>query len=290
MRKIKWLIQDVGMRIAQIHRKYEALDHMGENLDSIGVMGNYPYITNLENVIEEDLETKYVLLSGVKVLNLLKNAKSIADVVENPTEFQLENSDVILKALIEGVFYDYKNFDQAYYSELDIPLLNKDAEYIPVGENMDLSFDEDKFVKPSRDLKAFDAGILKKDKTIGDYVLNLPRQRFFLEEKLVVSSIKDIVNEYRFFVVDKEVVGGSAYRLNYKAKEDAFVPDEIKNAAKKYAKLYQPADIFTMDLVKLKNGDIKIVEYNCFNCSGVYLCDMVNTFSKIKEHILKEVN
>lgn len=288
MKKIKWLVQDVNMRISQLHRKFDALIHMNENFDRIGVIKNHPYITNLENVIEEDLDTKYVFLSGVRILNLLKSAKTISDVVEHPTQFQLDNSETILKALIDGFFYNYKTFDQALYSKLEIPLLNNDAEYYGIKENFELFFDEDKFVKPSRDLKAFDAGILPKGKSIGEYVESIPRQRFFLEEKLVVSSIKEMVDEYRCFVVGGEVVGISGYRENGIAKEHEVFSEQVKETASEYAKLYQPAEIFTMDLVRLKNDDIKIVEYNCFNCSGVYLCDMVNTFSKIKEHILKE--
>lgn len=288
MKKIKWLIQDVGMKVSQLHRKFDALEYLGEDLGCIGVIPDHPYITNLENVIEEDLETKYVLLSGVKVLNLLKKANHISEVVEYPTDFQRKHSREILDALIEGVFYDYEKFDQAYYAELDLPLLNSDAEYIPVELNLNTTFSEDKFVKPSRDLKAFDAGILSAGQTVKQYIESKPRQRFYLEEKLVVSSVKEIVDEYRFFVVNKEVVGGSAYRENGVVGVNAFLSETIWNYADKYALLYQPADIFTMDLVKLKNSDIRIVEYNCFNCSGVYLCDMINTFRKIKEHILKE--
>ena len=40
-------------------------------------------------------------------------------------------------------------------------------------------------------------------------------------------------------------------------------------AAKEYVKLYNPADVFVMDLCDTPNG-IKIVEYNCWNCSGLY--------------------
>lgn len=286
--KIKWLIQDVGLIVSQMYRKFDALDFMNENVSGIGVMANHKYITGLEDAIEDDLNTKYVLLSGVKVLNLLKNAKNIADVVEFPTQFQIENSDTILNALIDGMFYDYEKFDQAYYGNLNLPLLNSEAIYIPIKDNLKTYFNVDKFVKPSRDLKAFDAGILNKGQTIEDYLMNKNRQRFFIEEQLVVSDVLEMNDEYRFFVVDNEVVTGSAYRLNGVVGENTRIDDIVMATAKRYAKLYQPENVFTMDLARLKDGTIKIIEYNCFNCSGVYLCDLVKTYESIKIYLEKK--
>lgn len=283
--KIKWLIQDVGMRVSQLHRKFDALQFLGEDMAAIGVIPDYNYISGLGEALDEDPNTKYILLSGVKVLNLLKAAKSIADVVEFPTEKQIMHGDQILKNLIDGVFYDFDNFDQANYGKLYLPLLNKDAFYIPVKDNLKTFFDEDKFVKPSRDLKAFDAGILKEGMTIEAFIMSKSRQRFFMEELLVVSPVRVVLDEYRFFVVNKEVITGSAYRRNQIAGEDVFVPDLIWKKAIEYAKLYQPHDVFTMDLALTDDGEITIIEYNCFNCSGVYLCDMVEMFKRLRKYI-----
>lgn len=62
--KFKWLIQDMGLIQSQIERKFEALDFMNENQGGIGVIANYDYISNLENVLEDDLNTVYIILGG----------------------------------------------------------------------------------------------------------------------------------------------------------------------------------------------------------------------------------
>lgn len=54
--------------------------------------------------------------------------------------------------------------------------------------------------------------------------------------------------------------------------------------AKSYAQLYQPHDIFTMDLAETPEG-VKIVEYNCWNGSGLYHCDKVLLFSCVQDFI-----
>jgi hypothetical protein len=284
---IKWIIQDTGLIVSQTYRKFDALRDMGEKISGIGVVANCQYIAGLEDAIEHDLSTIYVFLSGVKVLNLLKAAKNISDVLEFPTQFHLDNSEVILNALVKGVFYDFTKFDQAHYGELGLPLLNESAIYIPIKDNLKKFFNVDKFVKPSRDLKAFDAGILKAGETIEEFVLGRNRQRFFLEEKLVVSDVLEMKDEYRFFFVDNDIVSGSAYRENGVVGVNSVVPDLLWEKAREYSKLYRPSDIFTIDLARLNNGSIKIIEYNCFNCSGVYLCNMVDTFTAIKKYLYK---
>jgi hypothetical protein len=283
--KVKWLIQDVGMIVSQMYRKYDALKLMDENIAGIGVVSGCQYIAGLEDAVEYDLDTKYVLLVGVRILNLLKSAKNISDVMEFPTDFHIKNSDIILNALVSGLFYDVQNFDQANYSKLNLPLLNQSAIYIPIKENLNTSFEKDKFVKPSRDLKAFDAGILKANQTIDDFISAKSRQRFYMEEILVVSDVLEMRDEYRFFVVGDKVVTGSAYRKDGIVGVDEKVPKTVFDMAKKYALLYKPSSIFTMDLARLNDDSIKIIEYNCFNCSGVYLCDLVKTYTEIKKHL-----
>ena len=59
--------------------------------------------------------------------------------------------------------------------------------------------------------------------------------------------------------------------------------------ANEFAKLYQPHDIFTLDIAKIKNSngfDYKIIEYNCFNCSGIY----ETNFSKMANEIQNYLN
>jgi hypothetical protein len=283
--KIKWLIQDVGMIVSQMYRKYDALKLMGEDISGIGVVSRCQYISGLEDAVEHDLDTKYVLLVGVRILNLLKSAQNISDVMEFPTEFHIKNSDIILNALVNGLFYDVQKFDQANYSKLNLPLLNQSAIYIPIKENLNRAFEKDKFVKPSRDLKAFDAGILKANQTIGDFISAKSRQRFYLEEILVVSDVLEMRDEYRFFVVGDKVVAGSAYRKDGVVIFDEKIPKMVFDIAEKYALLYSPSNIFTMDLARLNDDSIKIIEYNCFNCSGVYLCNLINTYTEIKKYL-----
>ena len=70
-----------------------------------------------------------------------------------------------------------------------------------------------------------------------------------------------------------EILACSRYMLNNSVEPDTFVPGYFKEKAIEYSKLYQPADLFVMDLAETDSG-IKIVEYNCWNASGVYKCNL----------------
>lgn len=289
MKKIKWLIQDVGIRSNQLHRKFDALLYMNEEFSNIGVIPKKKYISGIEDIFE-DKNTIYILLSGTKALTLIDNAKNIKELSYFVEDYKDKELDICLDDLKKGMFYDNEKFDQEYYKDLGLPLLNDESIYMPIKDNLNTKFTEDKFIKPSQDLKAFTGGILKAGDTIEEFIKNRDRQPFFIEENAIIAPVKNIVNEYRFFIVNQKVSSYSSYVINGKPQETMYIHDHIIEKAEEYCKLYQPHDIFTMDLALLDNGDVKIVEYNCFNVSGVYLCDMVKTFTEIKEYMLSKYN
>jgi hypothetical protein len=155
-----------------------------------------------------------------------------------------------------------------------------------VKNNLGLSFSKDMFIKPSRDQKAFNPGILEAGTTVESFIKSQHYEEFFLDEVLIVAPVKEIYSEYRFFVVDGSVITGSMYKMNGKLliKED--VPPLILDCAKEYAKLYHPDKVFTMDLADTPEG-IKIVEYNCWNASGLYATDSQKIFFAVHDFIEK---
>ena len=63
-------------------------------------------------------------------------------------------------------------------------------------------------------------------------------------------------------------------------KPDSFVPAEILETAKEYALLYQPEKVFVMDIAHTEDG-YEIMEYNCFNCSGMYMINRESVYQKL---------
>lgn len=280
--KVKWLVQDVGVSMSLIQETFETLQKMQLPFSNFGVIEHTKEITNLENVLR-DPDEHFIIRGGTKILSLLDGMTSLKEANIFLTDEQLKHEDIYKQRLKDGIFYDEKSFDQAYYGSLDLPLLNDKASLYPIKDNLDLKFDSNVFIKPSKDQKAFTAGILESGQTIKDFIHAQKYQKTYIEETAIIAPCKIITAEYRFFVVDKEVITGSMYRFANKGVLSEIIPKNIMDAAKEYAQLYQPHDVFTMDLAETPTG-ISIVEYNCWNASGLYKTNIAKIFDAVDEY------
>lgn len=280
--KIKWLVQDVGKN-TMLHDNFNTLKTMGANYHSFGLIENATSITNLENILL-NIEDNYIIRGGTKILHLLENYSDLENFCEYLTDFQIEHKQLFLEKLQAGIFYNANNFDQAYYNQLDLPLLNEDAFFLPIKEHKNTSFEIPYFIKPSQDLKAFLPGILQPGQTIVNFIENSQHLKQYDHELALLSKVKHINKEYRFFIVNEQVITGSQYKDEDTVKYNSFIPADMLSIAQEYCKLYQPHDIFTMDLAQTPEG-VKIVEYNCWNGSGLYHCDKVLLFTTVQDYM-----
>lgn len=278
---VKWLLQDVGFH-RMIDNDFRNIQSLGYPYSSYGVLPFTNMLPGLENVLLSPQDV-YVIRGGVKIIKVLDGINSLGEVNDFLSPEQLEFSAEYVKQLRAGVFYDIKTFDQAYYGGLDLPLLNKDAKLIEVKSNLNLTFVDDVFIKPSRDLKSFNAGVLEAGRTIMEHIDSHPHGVDYLDELAVIAPCQKIDSEYRFFVVNQEVITGSRYMLSGQLSLSNIIPDSVMAVAKEYARLYQPHDIFTMDLAETPKG-VKIIEYNCWNASGLYNSDIKKIFSVVNEY------
>lgn len=287
---IKFLIQSTFIKESEIQKKFSALQKLSIPVMDFGVIPSEYSITNLENILIDENDD-YVFLCSILLLKIIDKATSLEELCPFLSKEQLDKSDIFLHKLKNAVFYDFEKFDQAYYSQLDLPLLNKDCLIITFNEALNLKFNEDMFVKPSTDLKVFNGGFIAANTTFSDFLKTQKRMSNidYSQVNIIFSPIKKVFSEYRFFVVDKTVVSGSRYMVDRVVKPNSFVPDDIWNKAEELSLIYQPADIFTLDLCYTDHG-IFIVEYNCFNCSGSYDNDLVKTYQAIHNFLLSKKN
>ena len=285
---ITWLVQNVGFSTTNLDLTEETLNRLDIPYQLFGISKLINYVINLENILKNPDE-QFIIRGGTSLLSLLSKIDNLKEINPNLSEEQLIYSQQYISNLKNGIFYDEKNFDQSFYGSLNLPLLNNDCQNLPIKDFLNQSFDKDVFIKPSRDQKAFNAGILEKGYTIKDFIFSQIHEAFYIDEIAIIAPLKEIYSEYRFFVVNQDVITGSQYRLNNQLFVSEYIPDNILQAAKEYAKLYQPHDIFTMDLADTKEG-IKIVEYNCWNASGLYKTNIPKIFNAVQEFKEYQIN
>lgn len=283
---IKWLFQTSGFNTQTIHSQIKAAQHLSLPVYDFGVVADCLNITNLDN-IWTDPDDLYVVRGGIKMLNILNTVKDPFQLNELLTAYQIEHFNKFVDKLKAGLFYDIKTFDQAYYNNLNLPLVNSNARIIPALDMRDMKFKTDMFIKPSRDMKAFEAGILPAGCTLQEYIRQTWSTTYAFEENIICAPVKDIDTEYRFFVVDGIISTGSIYKTNNQVQHIEIPENEkVWQVAKEYSKLYRPHNIFTMDIAKIKHtNDYQIVEYNCWNASGLYKSNITKLFGDVNSYI-----
>lgn len=134
------------------------------------------------------------------------------------------------------------------------------------------------FFKPNQDTKSWVAEVITRDDFLAfrDKILGIPEGEFSTvtrDTEYMASSVKVIDAEYRFFVVEGEVVTWSMYKRGDTVFYDANVDPYIVAFAQKMVNLYQPDRAYVMDVCTV-NGECKIVEFNTINSSGLYAIDV----------------
>lgn len=187
-----------------------------------------------------------------------------------------------------GVFFNPDTFSPAeYVKNFGSLMLNFDMRVIRLGDVIDLDYQDEQvlFVRPNDDLKMFVGGTITYAQLLdmSNNSTDNQEEPINIHSEIVVSSAKEIDREWRLFIVCGKVATGSQYLPGV----TGFVPPEVIAFAESAAKIWTPHDVFVMDIAAV-NGELKIIECNCFNGSGFYLSDLnllIRAASKYQESV-----
>lgn len=150
----------------------------------------------------------------------------------------------------------------------------------------------ERFIRPVDDGKAFTGEIIDNNCFV-EWQERI--QQFNTDDQVnpstmvMVSSVKDIYREYRFFIVDGKVVTGSLYNEDDRRirREVDFtdVDMAVTNFVNDRIKEWVPDRVFVIDIAVLRNGDTKVIEINNANGSGFYKCN-IGEFIRAVDKIL----
>jgi hypothetical protein len=167
------------------------------------------------------------------------------------------------------------NFDFSVWQEkYKGLLLNEDARIEEFGK---LNPKEPIFVRPCSDHKTFAGFIIEPEnlQTWQQQILGISDGYATLTpETLVLSATpKPILKEFRFFVVDKQIVTWSLYKTWTYAHSSSDCDDEVVAFAEKAVQVWQPDRAFVIDIALTPIGP-KVIEINCLTSAGFYEADV----------------
>lgn len=260
-------IQSTGRDDTEIRLTVEALNSLGFEWKDFGLIYFCDDITNLDAFPKD---RTVIPLAGTKILKLYEEGIT-------PSNWRL--------------WYDPLLMDQ-YHEFLWGDMLNFDVEFSTFEYGADRTFENDMFIKPTDDGKAFAGAIIPAGMSLNDHLKKVTHQEIHPSQRILFAPVKDIDREFRCVVIDNKVVDISEYksRAGIKAK---IVDSHTRAAIESYIDdLGETIELACVDVCELLNPDgtfqcWKIVEINCFHCSGLYKLDRVKVFRGLRNAVVE---
>lgn len=289
---MKILLQTNNRKESQLAHEFKKLNESGFEVIPFGYIINPPKhvegmfgslpptitLTGLEGITDQD---KIITRSCIPLTKQLKCYKLKTN-LDHVSHFN------------KTIQYNISHFDIRNIPDSDL-FLNKKKDHWDVTalvNILDRSYKTSIFVKPLNDLKLFSGCLINPGQTLRQVLTDkneIQNLSNYLEQVLISNNCPQIVEEFRCYVVNKEVITISRYRSgdstdfesamtfdnNYTIQIKEFAQHVIKN-------VYSPCDNFTIDIATLNTGELKVIEYNCLTTSGLYEANTKDLFNALK--------
>jgi hypothetical protein len=221
--------------------------------DKIVRVEDIPESFDVEDLADYQPETNHVFVFGSS-----KIARIAATRNWHPGSFMNDN-------------HDFEVYSKFYGDNL----LNYNSIVQKVLDKITWEPGEKKFIRPTKDNKAFTGRVFVDNEwnEIIENSLENVKSRFNVNTMIQINKPIKIFKEIRFWVVDGKIITGSMYKIGDTVLYSDVYEEEAELFAEKMIDTYKPAECFVIDVCETSEG-WKIVEINCFNCSGFYRADL----------------
>ncbi len=195
----------------------------------------------------------------------------------------------ITKAFASGrfhpcAFFDLERFRFSYWQRLlRAHLLNDTALQTTLAAFGQSARDPESlwFIRPDRDSKVF-AGEVVRFADVRAWAERLSAGGFTFgdDEPIVVAEPRNILREWRLFMVDGRVSAASRYREGSRLSISPEVPAEVRAFGEARAREAPIAPVFVLDIAETRAG-LSVIEINCFNSSGFYAADLLRIVADV---------
>jgi len=242
------------------------------------------------NKVDETWEEVEVIPFSEK-LPKIKN-KEAFNIIYGSTTFMLNAFKD--KTYKQGVFYNPETFQMSnYVDKWKRNVLNSDGYLIEFDEINTIESQplQKWFIRPNHDGKEF-SGRVDTFESLVEWsqkisALNLPH--FNAKTTVWIAPPKDIIKEWRLFIVDDKIVAASKYMEHgILTESEKDIPAAMLNFAINCIKEYRLSAIYVMDVAEITNG-YKLIECNCFNGTGFYKHDIEKVIVAINATIRKKL-
>lgn len=250
------------------------------------------YTGDLKNIIKylHELELSYILV------DVIPFSKSLDIDINHDGPIIAYGSTTLMKLSSKNwIWYNEDIFKPSIWGyKIGTKYLNSNAKIMKLREVLDnWEHPQRLFIRPNSDFKLFSGDVFMKGdfydwyKRVKSLIDDGTYVNLNLDTEVSVSEYKKISKEWRFFIVDKQVIAASQYKENGRLKKSIDINIGSFFLASSIAKSeWQLAPAYVVDIALTEDGEYKVIEFNNFNSSGFYKCDIKNILYKAS--ILKE--
>lgn len=168
-------------------------------------------------------------------------------------------------------------------------LLNSDAIVTTFKNAINIDLQDTFFARPVIDSKSFSGAIFDKTEFLSWHskIMNLDVDHQHMDltpnTEIIVSTPKNIMNEYRCWVVGRKIVTSSMYKRNGQVIYSDMVDQYIIDYAQTIVDKWSPLDCYVLDIAITENGP-KVIETNTLNAAGFYAANMSKLVQALEEY------
>ena len=229
-----------------------------------------------------------------KVVNLIPFSETI-NLEDDPSNIEMVFGSIRFTELLRNAgcrtFFN-DNFNYLVWVDIfRTSCLNYDGIVDNIGNRI-FPLGHDVFIRPILDDKSFSGTILQAGDTLDKVQFTTSKPKNDIE--ILISSIKKIYSETRYFVIDGNIVTSSTYRVGSRVayQNNDFLSPEL-DFAKSMIDIWKPSDMFCIDIANTPEG-YKIIEFGSIHNCGFYDIDLSKLIQAIQEYFetrrTKEIN
>ena len=195
---------------------------------------------------------------------------------------------------VPGHYCTDRHYLCSYYYRYFKNMLNDEYLFLPFGAILDkaefifdtLGADDAVFIRPDSGNKTFTGALCYKERFEFDFKL-MGTYDPPPETMCLISTPKNIEKEWRFFVVDWQIMCGSEYKPGRHDIVGTSIHSDGQWAWKMAQQIvekmeWQPDRAWCIDICKTKSGNFYVLEIGSFSSAGLYECRT--------QHLVEEIN
>lgn len=138
------------------------------------------------------------------------------------------------------------------------------------------------FVRPDSPLKPFSGRVVSRERIS----LSALDHGYYYEDTslpIIVAPVLNVTREWRYVVVERRVVAGSAYLADRRTHEaDALASGAWRFAAEVARAMEPPEAVYVLDVCEAE-GELRLLEVNPFSGADLYSCERTDVVAAVSE-------